>query len=145
MITVLAVAAGSILSVALVSAAIVSIGGTSQRGALKTVGFQVYWDGTCKNQTDAFDWGTMKPDTAKTFTVYIRNTGTIAERLTMKTSNWKPTYAQKYLKLSWDRENAVLSSGSNITATFTLKMSSNVANLTDFSFDVIITGAQHKS
>ncbi len=145
MIAILAVVAGSILSMALVSAIAISNSGANQRGTIKTIGFQVYWDKKCTNQTDTLDWGTMEPNTLKNFTVYIKNIGTIPERLTMKTSNWNPTHAQRNLMLTWNRENTILDSGSNVTATFTLKMPSTVSNLTSFSFDITITGTQRKS
>jgi hypothetical protein len=87
----------------------------------------------------------MEPNTTKSFAVYIKNTGTILERLSMRSSNWNPTTAQKYVTLTWDRENSILKRASYITATFTLRSSSNVTNLTEFSFDIIITGTQNKS
>jgi hypothetical protein len=142
MITLLAVVAGSIISVALVSASIISSGGANKRSIMD---FQVYWDRSCTNRTSAINWGTMEPNATKSFTVYIKNTGTIPERLSMRTSKWNPTTAQKYLTLTWDRENSILNRASNITATFTLKVSSNVTNLATFSFAITITGTQTKS
>jgi hypothetical protein len=145
MIPILAIVAGSIISVALVSTAIVFSGNGNKPGNIKTVDFRVYWDRGCTNLTSTLNWGTMEPNTTKNFTVYVKNTGTIPERLSMRTSNWNPTTAQKYVTLTWNREDTILDPASNITATFTLRVLSNVTNLVDFRFDITLTGAQRKS
>jgi hypothetical protein len=145
MITILMVVAGSIISVALVSAAIVSSVDANKTGSIKTVDFRVYWDRSCTNRTSTINWGTMEPNTTKSFTVYVKNTGTIPERLSMRTSNWNPTNAQKYVTLTWDRENSILNRASSITATLTIRMSSNVTSLAEFNFDIAITGTQNRS
>jgi hypothetical protein len=145
MTIILAVVAGSIILVALVSAVIVSSSDANKTGSSKTAAFSIYWDQSCTNRTHTINWGTMEPNATKSFTVYIKNTGTIPERLNMRTSHWNPTTSQKYVTLTWDRENSILNRASNITATFTLRMSSDVANLAMFSFVITITGTQTKS
>jgi archaellum component FlaG (FlaF/FlaG flagellin family) len=145
MTIILAVVAGSIISVALVSAVIVSSSDANNAGSSKTAAFSVYWDQSCTNRTQTINWGTVEPNTTKSLTVYIKNTGAIPIRLNMKTSQWNPTTTQKYVTLTWDRENSILNRASNITATFTLRMPSDVANLATFSFVITITGTQTKS
>lgn len=144
MITILAVVAGSIMPSALASAAIVSSGGPNRIGNIRTTGVRIYWDRSCTNQTSTINWGTLKPNATENLTVYVRNTGTVQEHLDMRTLNWNPIAAQKYVTVTWNRENSILNSASNITATFTLRMSLNVTGLAQFSFDLAITGTQNK-
>ena len=60
----------------------------------------------------------------------------------MTTQNWNPTSASSVLDLSWNRQNQVLNPGQSVSATFTLSVGSDTGSLTDFSFGIIITGAE---
>lgn len=143
MTLVLAVVTISIVTGGLVFATYVSSNTATQtKSAIKTIGVELYWDQGCTNRTDTLNWGELQPNTTKSLTVYIKNTGTIPVRLSMSTDDWNPTTAQNYITLTWNRENSILNRGGGLTATFTLELSPEAANLTGFSFDATIIAVQ---
>jgi hypothetical protein len=116
--------------------------GTTDNGSIDTINVGVYSDSACTQTVTALNVGTLNPGGTATQTVYVKNTGTIAETLTMTANNWTPTNAPTYLTLSWNRENTVLNAGASIQATLTLTAASNTGILTTFSCDVTLTGTQ---
>ncbi len=110
-------------------------------GNITAIGVLVYWDSGCTNQTTSINWGTLDPNSTKSYTIYIRNNGTATEKLGMTINSWSPSSAQNYLTLSWNRENYVLSPSSTVSATLTLSVSSTVT-ITDFDFNIVITGTE---
>jgi hypothetical protein len=111
-------------------------------GTINTINLGVYSDSDCTQVVTALNVGTLNPGGTATQTVYIKNTGKVAETLTMTTNNWTPTNANTRLTLSWNRQNTVLNAGESIQATLTLTAASNTGSLTTFSCDVTLTGTQ---
>jgi len=111
-------------------------------GTVKTVNVGVYWDNDCTNATSTVNWGTLEPGAAKNFTIYVKNEGSVAVVLSMSTENWNPASASSYITLSWNRESHALSHGSVVQAVLTLSVSSEISGITNFSFDIIITGTE---
>lgn len=111
-------------------------------GTITTVNVDVYSDSLCTQECTSLNVGTLNPGGTATQTIYVKNTGTVLETLTMTTSNWNPAGASSSLTLSWDRQNYVLNAGQSIQATLTLTVGSNTGSLTNFSCDVTITGTQ---
>ena len=131
------------LALTVTTAAVLS---TSQNvplsGTINAVNLAVYTDSACTIPATTLTAGTLNPGGTATQTVYIKNTGNIAETLTMTTTNWSPTNANTYLTLTWNRQNTVLNAGANIQATLTLTAAANTGTLTTFSCDVTLTGTQ---
>jgi len=131
------------LALTLTTAAILS---TSQNvpltGTINAVNLGVYSDSACTQTITTLTVGTLNPGTTATQTVYIKNTGNIAETLTMATNNWTPTGADSSLTLTWNRQNTVLNAGASIQATLTLTAATNTGTITTFSCDVTLTGTQ---
>ena len=111
-------------------------------GTITAVNVGVYSDSACTVPCTALNVGTVNPGGTATQTVYIKNTGTVPETLSMTATNWTPTNATSYLTLSWDRQNYVLNAGLSVQATLTLTVASNTGSLTTFSCTVTITGTQ---
>ena len=111
-------------------------------GTITAVNVGVYSDSACTVTCTALNVGTVNPGSTATQTVYIKNTGTVPETLTMTTTNWSPAGASSYLTLSWDRQNYVLNAGLSVQATLTLTVASSTGSLTTFSCTVTITGTQ---
>lgn len=111
-------------------------------GTINAVNLGVYSDSACTQTVTALNVGTLSPGVTATQTIYIKNTGNVAETLTMTTNNWNPTSASSYLTLTWNRQNNVLAAGNSIQATLTLTAAANTGSLTTFSCDVTITGTQ---
>jgi len=91
---------------------------------------------TCSN----IEWGNPNPGDSVNQTVYIKNTGSSTEELSMNTTNWNPTIANSFLTLTWDKEGYSLSPGGVVPATLTLTVASDTGTLTTFSCDITISG-----
>jgi len=111
----------------------------SNQGALKAVGVGVYWDAALTNKVSSIDWGTLEPGSNVTKTVYIRNEGNAAAKLSLTTSNWSPSTASSYLTLTWNYGGQTLNVNESIQVKLTLSASSSVTGITNFSFDITIT------
>jgi hypothetical protein len=111
-------------------------------GTINAVNLGVYSDSGCTQTVTSLTAGTLNPGGTATQTVYIKNTGNVAETLTMTTNNWTPTGANSSLTLTWNRGNTVLNAGASIQATLTLTAAANTGTITNFSCDVTLTGTQ---
>jgi hypothetical protein len=131
------------LALTLTTAAILSTNQTVPlNGTINAVNLAVYSDSACTQTVTTLNVGTLNPGANATQTVYIKNTGNIAETLTMTTNNWTPSGAGSSLTLTWNRQNTVLNAGASIQATLTLTAASNTGSITTFSCDVTLTGTQ---
>ena len=111
-------------------------------GSVKAVNVGVYWDNGCTNITSTVDWGMLSPGTSKNVTLYVRNEGNTAVKLSLTTQNWNPLSASNYMRLSWSREAQTVNLGSVLNATLTFSVFSNVTGITNFSFDIVIAGTE---
>ena len=137
------VAAVSVALVALVSSLLTTYTTVNNNGTVKSIGVDVYWDLACTNKTSAIDWGTLESNTSKSVTVYIKNPGTAAAKLSMTTGNWNPTAASSQISLSWNCTNYVLQQSQVVGARMTLSVSSAISGISAFSFDITITGTEN--
>jgi hypothetical protein len=126
----------------LVTAGIIATQTVASNGTVSAVNVGVYTNIQCTINCTSISWGTISPGDAPTRTVYVKNTGTVPVTLTMTTGSWTPSDADDYLTLTWNRQNTVLDAGQSISATLTLTVASSTDDLTDFSFDIMITGAE---
>jgi hypothetical protein len=131
------------LALTLTTAALLSANQTVPlSGTINAVNLGVYSDSACTQAVTALTAGTLSPGGTATQTVYVKNTGNVAETLTMTTSNWAPSGAGSSLTLTCNRQNTVLAAGASTTATLTLTAASNTGTITTFSCDVTLTGTQ---
>jgi hypothetical protein len=114
----------------------------SQGTVMSAVNVGVYTNSQCTTNCTNIDWGTLSPGTSTTRTVYIKNTGSLPVTLSIGATNWVPSTASSYLSLTWNRGNYVLAVGSSVSATLTLTASTSAGSITNFSFDIVITGTQ---
>src|SRR5665811_391198 len=77
-------------------------------GTINAVNLGVYSDSACTQTATTLTAGTLNPGATTTQTIYIKNTGNIAETLTMTTGNWVPSGAGSSLTLTWNKQNTVL-------------------------------------
>jgi len=143
------VGVGTVLAIAIMGTIVSALGAIiasktlSNTGNLNAIGVGIYQDGGCTNALTAIGWGSLEPGVTSEHTIYVKNEGTVALRLNMGVGNWNPVSASNYMTLSWTRENYVLNPGYVISATITLSISSSVTGITNFSFDVTITGTEY--
>jgi hypothetical protein len=72
--------------------------------------------------------------------IYFHNEGNSAVTLSQSTSNWSPSVASNYLTLSWDYNGQKIEEDEKLQVTLTLSVSTNIAGVTSFDFDIIVEG-----
>jgi len=125
-----------------VLAAISSSRDIQNYGTVKSLNVGVYWDSGCTNATTIANWGMLSPGASANVILYVRNEGNVAVKLSMTTQNWNPSTALNYMALGWNRQAQTLNAGSSTQATLTLSVFQNATGITNFSFDIIINGAE---
>lgn len=113
------------------------------QGAVAAVNVGVYSDSECTQNCTSLNWGTIIPGSQINRTVYVKNIGDLPMTITMATESWLPTNASSLINLNWNQQDTTLNVNQSIGATLTLAAAASAAgNLTDFSFDIIITGTE---
>jgi hypothetical protein len=106
-----------------------------------TTGLGIYKDSKCTQTLSAIDWGNITAGNTATYTIYVKNTGTTKQNLTIATNNWTPTAAAQYLSITWNRNNTTLTSNQVVSASLNLTVSADIdSSITTFSNNIIITG-----
>ena len=141
--TVLAIAVVGVVVSALAAGLLVANQSIYNTGNVKAVGVGVYWDSSCTNEVSSISWGNLDPGETKDVTIYVKSEGTMAVTLSMTTDNWNPAPASSNMTLGWNREDHVLNAGSVVQAVLTLSVSSDISEVTNFSFYIIITGTEY--
>jgi hypothetical protein len=139
---ILVIAVVSIVMVALVSGLLGAGRTVPNTGNVKTIGVEAYWDSACTSRVSSIDWGLMEAGGSKAIGIYVRNNGTAAETLSMTTSNWNPSNSSSQISLVWNCTNYALAHESVVGALLTLSVSSTVSGISNFSFNIVITGAE---
>ena len=100
---------------------------------------EVYYDSACTTVVSSIDWGVIEAGGSTNTTIYVKNLGNTPVTLTLSTQNWDPPDAAQYIDVNWDYDGRVLAPSEVIPVTLTLTVSSNVTDITDFSFEIVIT------
>jgi hypothetical protein len=134
--------AATAIFLTLVTAGLIATQTITSDGTVTTVNVGVYSDSECTQNCTSISWGTIYPSNSTSRTIYVKNTGVVPVTLTMTTGNWMPTTASEEITLTWDQQNTVLNPEQSISANLTLSVDSDPGDLTNFSFDIVITGAE---
>ena len=109
---------------------------------VQTVNIGVYIDVACEQTCGSISWSAIPPGNSTSRIVYIKNTGTKSVTLSLSTTNWSAN-ANGPITLSWNiAAGTTLASNQSINATLTLSASSSISGITNFGFDIIITGTE---
>ncbi len=81
----------------------------------------------------------MDPNSRNNLTIFIRNEGNSAASLRLTTSNWNPINASSYMPLSWNYSGQIIKPNEVIPIKLTLTVSPTIIDITNFSFETIIT------
>jgi len=112
-------------------------------GVVTSVNLAVYWDSACTNQVTSIDWGMISPGESKSVQVYVKNMGNVPITLSFSTESWNPAGASSYITLTWDYASGTKIQPNNVLkVTLTLTVSSNIQGITNFSFNIVITGTE---
>lgn len=104
-------------------------------------GIGIYSNYQCTTALSSISWGTLEPGTNQNIDFYIKNEGSSPTTLSLQTSNWIPSTAGTYLNLDWNYNGAPISPNSSVHVTLTLTVASNIEDITNFSFQIIIVGS----
>jgi hypothetical protein len=126
----------------IVTAGMLSTQTIPSSGTVTTVNVGVYTDSGCTQNCTSISWGAIYPGDSGSVTVRVKNIGTMPITLSMTAVSWAPNYADDYLTISWDQQGTVLDVDDSVSATLTLTADPDTGELADFSFDVVITGAE---
>jgi len=116
-----------------------SINNLASADSVEGIGVGIYWNQACTNVTHSLNWERMNAGSANNLTVYIRNEANSAVKLSLGTTNWTPSTSSDYISLNWNYSGQVLSIGQLIPLELTLTVSPTINEITDFSFNTIIT------
>jgi len=111
-------------------------------GRVVTIDVDVYWESACVNKVSSINWGELDPGESETVTVYVKNTGNVPMTLELSTDEWSPLAAEMYIDLQWDYSGGQIQPDGVVQVTFTLTVSGIIDGVTDFSFDIVITGTE---
>jgi hypothetical protein len=126
----------------LVTAGIIATQTIPSNGTVTTVNVGVFSDEQCTQNCTSISWGIIYPQDTINRTVYVKNIGTVPITLSMSKGNWDPTDASNYLTLTWDQEGEELGVDESVSAILILSTASDTGDLANFSFDIIIAGAE---
>jgi hypothetical protein len=140
-LVVVAVVLSAVTAGILIAQQDISTNGSVGQNISGTINIGVFSDPDASVNCTSIDWGNLNPGDSATKTVYIKNTGDLAETLTMAVVNWRPSTATQALYLTWTQEGTTLAPGNVVPATFNLAVSSNTGDLSSFSFHIVISGS----
>jgi hypothetical protein len=100
----------------------------------------VFSNSGCTTSLSTINWGSIIPGQNTTQTIYLKNNGTLTLTLDMSTSNWSPAAANNYIAITWHPTSTTLAPGTSTSATITLSVSSEIADITNFNVQISITG-----
>ena len=109
---------------------------------VKTVGITAYWDENCTDEVLEIRWGDIYSGTTKSCITHLRNEGNVPIVLSLNSSEWSPSNAEKYIGLDWDYNGTKIHPTQSIKVELILSVSSNISGITSFSFQIIITGIE---
>jgi len=104
------------------------------------VTLEIFYDSECTNPVSSIDWGQVEPGDTSNATVYVKNLGDTGVNLYLNTQNWDPSEASQYISLDWNYTGVVLEPGERIPVQLTLTVSESATGITDFSFEIVVTG-----
>jgi len=110
-------------------------------GTIQTIGVAAYRDSACTTPVSNVDWGKIAPGSSSTNTVYVKNEGNSDLTLSLAATNWNPTSAQSYMTLSWNYAGQTIAPNQVIQVTLRLSVSQSISGISNFYFDIVITGA----
>jgi len=112
---------------------------TTRVSAVVGEGVGVYWDSGCGTEVTTIDWCTLNPGSVNNTVVYVRHEEGGPMRFFLKTEDWDPLEAPRYLSLGWNYPAGMWTDPRDpIQITLTLSVSSLIENISRFSFDILV-------
>jgi len=118
------------------------VGPNTGVSAVDAVSVGVYWDYDCTCLVESINWGSLSPGSSTMVSLFFRNEVDADVRLSLNTTGWKPTHASEDLALDWNYTRGLLRPGELVHTTLSLSVSPRITNVTDFSFDIVISATE---
>jgi len=99
----------------------------------------LYEDSAKTKEVTSINWGELTPSENKTFNYYVVNHKKSNAVLFSSTSDWLPVEAQNFLLFEVTPLNSAFGAGELKPLNFTLRVSPDIANITTFSFNIILS------
>ncbi|MCW3980369.1 MAG: dockerin type I domain-containing protein [Candidatus Bathyarchaeota archaeon] len=104
----------------------------------------VYWDANGNNPVTFVDWGELSPGSTKSVGIYVRNEEFRPTcYVFLWTEDWIPDITSKYISLDWSYDGRKIAPNEIMSITLKLKVARNVLGVNNFSFNIVIFGADH--
>lgn len=105
----------------------------SNQASISGLEFNVYTDSSLNTLVTSITWGEFTPGENKTLQYFIKRTGAPGS-LDHTTTEWEPPEARQFINLTIPPQDFKLNEVRPVN--FTLKVSSNIENITNFSFNI---------
>lgn len=105
-------------------------------------GLEIFWEQECVTPVTEIKWGQIDVGGQKTEIIYLKNTGDMDLTLSIITENWTPSEAVNYISISWNRETSTIPKDQILQAEIVLTVSNSITGISDFSFNIIISGSK---
>lgn len=101
--------------------------------------FGVYHDVTGTSEVKQIDWGIMEPGSSGEFTLWVKNEDVNPVMVHLSTGDWVPETAADFFTVSWNWGDAPLYPSMSRKVTITLTVDPGITQVTDFSFNIVLT------
>jgi len=101
----------------------------------------IYCDSLCTEKLSNFQWGEIEVGSSVNFNFYLKNNGESGVTLSLMTENWTPEELENNVHLLWNYDETIINPGNVREITLTLLVDSEVTNIDNFNFDIIIIGS----
>ena len=115
--------------------------GSVKGNVASSINIGVYSDAAATIPFSNVSWGTLSPGSSVNQVIYVKNTGTTSEKLSLGVNGWNPSSAASSLTLSWNKEGSSLAAGDIVPATLTLTVGQDAGALSSFSFNIVVSGS----
>jgi len=105
---------------------------------VKSISVGVYQNRACTKRVLVIDWGLVEPGSTKGVTVFVRNEGNVAVRLSLEAIDWGPSNASDFVRLAWDYDGKVIKPRQVIRVVLALSVSPSMEGISAFSFNIVI-------
>ena len=111
-------------------------------GVVVTANLGVYSNSGGTTTLSSINWGNISPGGNVEYTIYVKNTGTVPLTLSFTTGSWSPSSASSYFTVMWNYTGSTINKNAIVPIKLTLRVLSSVTGITNFQFQITITGTQ---
>jgi len=108
-------------------------------GIIANASIGLYSDAAATRNVSSIGWGSCYPGSNRTYTIYIKNLGTVNETLSIQAVNWRPSIALNHLSMKSDYGGQTLAPNQVLKVALKLMVSPGVTKMTSFGFDILVT------